>query len=435
MTVSTRLLWALPLCLLAQPPALAQDGSQNVKIVRAAGEGADASKALAAALVEAIRQVNGLEVKEDRAETKGFREAVSSFGARFSELVAKGGAASQPAGDAQGEEKTFAIANLASKGLVQRYKILSEEKKGDAFRVEVEATVRHYDPEQPWGIGLPTLLTVAGNQPQMDVSSTQKGLDGQALADALATQVALYIDSMSRFQRVDMALVKRVLGSVRNELKGAESARLLELGRNLDIHRMLFVDLDEVQVRVDRTTAGGADVAIHHKFDARLRGRVRMVDTTAGRTTQMWELPFESRTPVGKADGEPDPQLGRQLCIQLATEIATDVAWRVREEQMVPVKVSHWRAPASAEERARVILNLGAPLVRVGMEFVLFEPGEAITDPETGKPLGTLPGADLGRVRVIKAEAKMAIAEVLEQTGGKEPIKVGTPCKRVLTPR
>jgi len=433
MTVPSLLSWALPLCLLASPAARAQDSSQNVQIVRAAGEGADASKALTAALVEAVRQVNGVELREDRADTKGFREAVSGFGARFSELVAKGGPSSQPAEARGDEEKTFAIANLASRGLVQRYKVLGEERKGDLVRVEVEATVRHFDPEQPWGIGLPALLTAVGATPRVQVAPGQQGCDGPRLAEALAAQIGRYIDSMNRFQRVDPELLRKVLGTVRGELKGAESQRLLEIGRNLDVHRILFVDLDEVEVRIDRTTAGGSDVAIHHKYDARLRGRVRMVDTTAGKTSELWQLEFGSRTPVGKADGEPSPQLGFDLCVQLAAEIGTDVAWRVREE-LAPVKVSAYRAPSAGEERARVVLNLGAPLMRMGMEFVLSEAGETILDPDTGKPLGAFPGGDVARVRVIKVEAKMAIAEVLEQAG-KDPIKVGTPCKRVVTPR
>lgn len=431
MIVFRRLCWAFALAVSVPVPAPAQDLNQNVKIVRTAGEGPDAAKALTAALVEAVRQVNGVELREDRADTKGFREAVSGFSARFSDLMAKSGSASQP-GEARGgdEDRTFAIANLASRGLVQRYKILGEERKGDTVRVEVEATVRHFDPEQPWGIGLPVLLTTAGQTPRMQVAPGQQGCDGPALTEALTATIAQYIDSMNRFQRLDPALVRKVLGTVRGELKGAESARLLEIGRNLDVHRILFVDLDLVEVRIDRTTAGGADVAIHHQFDAHLRGKVRMVDTTAGRTSQLWELPFENRTPAGKAGGEPNPRLGFELCVQLAAEIATDVAWRVREEQMAPVKVSAFRAAGSGEDRPRVVLNLGAPLMRMGMEFVLAEAGETVTDPDTGKVIGTLPGADLARIRVIKVEARMAIAEVLEQAS-KEPIKVGTVCKRV----
>ena len=79
MTFPIRLAWALSLCVLSGGPAPAQDGSDHVKVVRATGEGADPGKALAAALVAAIRQVNGVEIREDLAETTGFHDAVFRF--------------------------------------------------------------------------------------------------------------------------------------------------------------------------------------------------------------------------------------------------------------------------------------------------------------------------------------------------------------------
>lgn len=66
-----------------------------------------------------------------------------------------------------------------------------------------------------------------------------------------------------------------------------------------------------------------------------------------------------------------------------------------------------------------VYINAGSELgIQPGMEFDVYEPQEALVDPETGKALGT-PDRKIGEVKVTKVEEKYSVAEVTSGEGFK----------------
>lgn len=77
-----------------------------------------------------------------------------------------------------------------------------------------------------------------------------------------------------------------------------------------------------------------------------------------------------------------------------------------------------WKPMIAGVDGMSILLNGGADRgVLPGSVYIARQQARTVTDPDTGDVIALLPGAEVGRVRVVRVEEKMAVAEAIEGAG------------------
>ncbi|KKK72247.1 hypothetical protein LCGC14_2905790, partial [marine sediment metagenome] len=115
------------------------------------------------------------------------------------------------------------------------------------------------------------------------------------------------------------------------------------------------------------------------------------------------------RTPLGKATRKVIGKAVKQICRSIA-----GMPWEPKIALVQP--------------DGTVIINGGKDRkVRPGAEYIVYEVGDPIVDPDTGDTIGTQPGPQRGRLRVIKVHPRYSVAAIL--TGQRSELRIGQHCR------
>ncbi len=174
-------------------------------------------------------------------------------------------------------------------------------------------------------------------------------------------------------------------------------------------------------------TKGGEDAGISIKgFSiggsqerAHVALNLRIFDTTTGEVLDSLRVAGEAATrglKLGYSNSDFGGDLGgfRKTPMGEATQKAIDeaVAKIVSRLKDVP-----WQGKIIKADAGKIYLNAGSEAgVVAGTEFTVYRSGEALTDPDTGMPLGQ-ETTRIGKVKVTEAKDKFSLAAPVEGTG------------------
>lgn len=174
-------------------------------------------------------------------------------------------------------------------------------------------------------------------------------------------------------------------------------------------------------------TKGGEDAGISIKgFSiggsqerAHVALNLRIFDTTTGEVLDSLRVAGEAATrglKLGYSNSDFGGDLGgfRKTPMGEATQKAIDeaVAKIVSRLKDVP-----WQGKIIKADAGKIYLNAGSEAgVAAGAEFTVYRAGEALTDPDTGMPLGQ-ETTRIGKVKVTELKDKFSLAVPVEGTG------------------
>lgn len=395
--------------LLAGLAFLGQASAQQVITLQVSGTGADRDSAILAALTEAVRQANGVQIQGERVSAARVSRLVEDIqdGMRQSRTTAKS--------SRNLEEQV----QTGFHGYVRSYRILEEAQARDGgTQVGVEAAVEVFDPSAPRPGVRSTLAvlppTLGGAVP------ASAAYPPASFADQVVGDVSRILVQSRRFQ----VLEREMLGSVHQELDrlgqtgfGDGEQRLA--GKLLGADYLLRISMEVYDLRSeDREIRATGESFVDTSVTVRLDFRI--LDTASG-STKMLESRSYSLEPAGVRE-----RWGRRAGVDavipdLITAAGKEIAESVLD-QVYPVKV------VRLGQGGVIYLNQGGVRLVPGRKLRVFRPGEDLIDPDTGLSLGKEETV-IALIEVTESRSKVSLARILD--GDLESLAAGDVCRSV----
>lgn len=359
--------------------------------------GADPQDATNNALVEAVRQVNGVSINANQLIQTDSVSVASS--------------------DADGNQSSFAVTQqqrgsvgAKSAGHLAGYRILESGPSEYGHRVVLEARIHRY---RVPGIDSSNrrklaLIPFGSRIPRTEFFGP---IYGDELAGELSQAMLAQFVQARRFAILD----RESWGAIGQEraLLASSATPISEkakLGRALGADYLVLGELLEAgggqQQRTERLTgvvkhSSGASIAVAYRIVVPATGEIKFADTLELSVTDASGQPMNSRTAALN-------ELSKRL-----VGIALD--------RIYPIRI----VSASGAE---VVLNQGGNTLTVGDQLQLIEEGERMRDPYTKESLGRVETV-IGRIEITRVDGKMSYAHLVGD--GPAP-KVGHLARRDL---
>lgn len=342
------------------------------------GFGSDYQQALAAALLEAVRQVRGLEIGTEKQLQMEFQQMANDS-----------------------VETTTATAGIKeniytrSKGWIDSYEVL-EVIKPQAGESSWEVTVLASIPKFQSEMKNDTRKSIA-IMPFRFASATFAVNDQGKAVNAYQLSVRLKDRIQTGFtQSRKFAVLNRDYGeefASETQLLSSENVPASEagrLGQVLGADFMVVGNIFDLSTKAETTTFYGMTET--KKVD-RIDLSYQVIEVATQKV--MWADTVSEEFPRKK------DQKNTVTLDAVANIVVSGVM-----DVIYPVKVM------DAVSKTEIYLNQGGDRVSVGDRFELFTKGRTITDPDTGMPI-KVDGSKLGELNVLKVLPKYAVAELI----------------------
>jgi len=345
--------------LLGAPGAFAAGGVEQVT-VQAEGNGSALSTATAAALTSAIAQVNGVEVASTAVTTEMTATLDTAAGSQFASASTAAEAVAQ-----------------RTKGLVQRYRVVSQAQNAGVWTVTVEATISRY------------ARSAQADRLRMTVLPFRaQRAEAAKVGEQFATELTAQLTSSRKFAMLDRAFE----AERQSEMSliadgGAPLEELAKLGNRLGTDYMIVGVIDEAGTTTQSTELAGRTLSAsttHFSVSYRVidapTGQIKLADSWTG--------------------AQPGGSLGA-----LASK-AADAISRQIVDAITPIRVESVLGN-------ELFLGQGGKSIKVGQKYRLLMAGEPIVDSYTKESLGRQE-VDVGIIEVTEVQSKVAKAKVLK---------------------
>jgi curli biogenesis system outer membrane secretion channel CsgG len=358
------------------------------------GKGEDQRSAILNGLIQAIEQVNGVQIEKKSVTYKQYADVIDDLRESFKSSVVN-----------NAEIKT------ASKGLIDSYDVVSEDEDPQTRRSSVQLTVRvlTFDPNAALLAGRRKIIAVVPfrtakqNYPILDANVPAKNMLG-TLSQGLVTVLV----QSRKFTVLDREFLSEMMGEQKLIQAGNMPAEeLLRIGQQLGADFLLVGSLDDadanattktIQLTGRQVTSRSAKTAVAYRVLNVATGKIHWADTfrhTYGED--------EFRNLSGSRAGLRTEEL---LMEDAAAVIADKVITGV-----FPIRV----LKVTGRE---IILNQGGNRTNVGEEFQVFNEGEELVDPDTKEVLERVESS-IGVVRITRVTTKLSYAEVISGDAAK----------------
>lgn len=338
----------LPLCLLAG------HARADVTPVQVSGFGVTEQLAVENALVEAVRQVNGVDINSSQ---------------QVEQLLHKKN------GETESLTHTQRDGRMAAKGMVDSYQMLSQQCDEAGCRVELHVNVLRY---KPAGIS-------ADSRRKLAVLPF-KGSHGATFSRDLQD---LYTQSR-RFAVLDREQDQAYQRE--RQLWESDNTALTEkarMGQVLGLDYMVVGKVEKAGTRRWSETVALTGEVNHYASSA-LRVRYQIIEVPTRQVK--WSDTVSLSANNGNLNG---------LLNQAVTRI-----FQESMENIYPLRVI-------SVTGNRVIINQGGKTLKSGSYFTVYSLGEKLVDPYTGEVLGQDEEA-IGKIRITTVKPKMAYATLVE---------------------
>lgn len=363
--------------------------------VEITGRGMSLPAAVNNALVEAVSQVNGVQIESSQVRAQ--LESVTVSGDDVKALSA--------------EAFQSAIAT-ATKGLVKRYEIVSHQAtaRGGA-EVRVRAVVSRYDAGPATARKRIAVLPFRTGEGVYRVGEQTGG--AARLEKQLNRLITDNLVQTRRFSIIDREFTQEIQAErqrlLRPDINPEERARL---GQEMGADYVLAGSLDEFQLVAEKGVfrASGRE---YQRLVASTKLSYRIIELATGQTVLADNLQVPPG-PLFGAGSLPDAQAESYLMNWLADRIGTRITWTI-----YPVKV------VTVLADGEIVLNQGGSAFRTGDRLEVFNLGQRLMDPYTKESIGyeeTLAGT----LEVSRVLPKAAYARLISTI---HPVAVGAICR------
>ncbi|MBO1518154.1 CsgG/HfaB family protein [Oceanisphaera pacifica] len=338
----------LPLLLVAVPVWAATTP------VQVNGFGATERLAVENALIEAISQVNGVDIKNSQ---------------QVEQLLHKKN------GETETMTHTQRNGSVAAKGMVDSYDILSKDCNGEGCRVRLHVNVIHY---KAAGLSADSrrklaILPFTGRHGATFSSELQElYTQSRRFAVLERSQNEAYRQEKALWESADTGL--------------AEKARM---GQVLGLDYILVGQVEQANTRRWSKNIELTGEVKHYASSA-LRVRYQLIEVPTRQVK--WSDSVSLKAGNGNLNG---------LINKAVKNIFQQTMDNIYPLRLISVKGK------------RVIINQGGKTLKVGSYFSVFDLGEKLVDPYTGEVLGQ-DESEIGKIRITKVQPKLAYAELVE---------------------
>lgn len=392
-----RTLWIQPFWLWLAALLVASSLRAETVTVTVESTGVTQQQATANALIEAIRQVNGVSISSSEA-----LQTLSVSGAYS---------------DSEGNSSEFSLTQQHSstvgakaKGHVASYQVLDMSPTETGFQATVEANIHRYktpgiDNSNRRKLAVVPFGSRAGS---IDFFGS---ISGQELAHLLHQAVVAQFVQSRRFSILDRE-TRAILGerafityqetpvSEKVRLGQALGADYLVVGEVVDAGGAYEEQVGTITGMVKDSSYAGISVA--YRIVVPATGEIKFADNIDLSVSALDGKTITSRTNALN-------ELAKQL-----VGIALD--------RIYPIQIVNVSADGT------VVLNQGGGTLSIGDQLALVELGKAITDPYTKEPLGRTENI-VGQIEIIRSDGKLAYARAI--TNVPSAIKVGQLARRL----
>ncbi len=257
--------------------------------------------------------------------------------------------------------------------------------------------------------------------------SNEAGWSGQwEIGRNLTIMLESALFDSGRFVIVEREKLGDVLGE--QDLAASGRAAKSKVAKTGLIRSARYIASGAVTEVSENQSGGGAGIAFKGirlgggKSEAQITVIVKLIDTTTGEIVAKETVVGKAgntRLNVGVSVGGLNTDMGGFKKTPLG-QAAQDCI--VKASEFIAKKMEEFPFEGSVVKASsgKVYINRGSEFgVEAGQELVMKTEGETLTDPDTGAILGKEDGVVIGKIKVVKVDAKLSICDVLE--GDKNP--------------
>lgn len=373
------------------------------KTVTAQGQAANLSAAVKFALVEAVSQINGVDVS---AVQKTLDNTYNSY-AKISR------------GDSANESETTKLEsayqsdiNTATNGFVQSYEIINQQKTTDGWQVTLKVKLSSYQTIDErsqlkmYSVAiLPFNIQQGAIKGEVNQASLQDSIE-QAIQNQFTQSRKFRVVSRSAQDQAAYAKEMSLIFSDR-----ASPDQKARFGKQIGADFLLVGDVDSVVAQKTTNTFYGE---IFTQWNISASIRYRMIETATMEVK--WSNTINVSIPKAQATKEVEVSGGQvsSALSKLYLKLGNDVA-----DQLIGLV---YPMTVLTTEGDDVYLNQGADRIQVGQKFRIRSMAKNVIDPMTGQHI-PVQGRVIGTVKITEVMPKYSIAGMVN--GDIKDIKSG----------
>ena len=244
------------------------------------------------------------------------------------------------------------------------------------------------------GVEKTTKVTVSGKNFNGKITA-KESVSTSLLTDKFITEIV----KSNRLKVVERSKIEEILKEGDLAASGlADPSKCVKAGKLLGAKLLLFGTLNNIETTVKEKPVPYTSRIIRTGI-VTLHANIRIVDAESGqiRAAHSANVDYEVNIDTSKVTNK--------HLIAAQEELVSKLTYLVLDE-IFPLKLVHVASN-------QVYINQGANNnMKVGTEYTVFHPGEAIIDPDTGMYLGTTE-TEAGKVKISRVTAKMSFASIV----------------------
>jgi TolB-like protein len=377
----------------------------ELKEVEVTGSGYTRQEAVYAALIEAVRQVNGVEVASETQTRFSYKE--------FSQSV--NGVENQ--GTAAENDVSKNIGSRA-KGYIERYEILDSGQLGGQWDVTLLVYIPEYKTPGISPHNRRKIAIFPFRAMNLSYHSLDKSVPASVISRIFTQKLVTEITQTRRFTVLDREYMEEYLSEKNMILSGdAPVSEQMKIGQVLGVDYLLIgtiTNFEQKQTPYTIQVTGETGIDLSASFTADYRIVVmatRQIKWSDSVTLSLGHEDIEQLVP----NHDPD-EIQQQMLMLGAKQIIHKAM-----ENIYPIRI------VEMQHNGNIVLNQGGVTLKQGDIFDVYRLGEKIIDPYTNESLGSSE-LWIASVEISRVIPKMSYAKIIK--GDSSLIQKGQICRR-----
>ncbi len=366
------------------------------------GIGKSQEAALINAVMEAVQQVEGVNINTIRA----LRSELLTIIAVGTESV--------PVAVVNEETSEKILGHI--KGYVKSYDVIKSEKTAEGWKVTINATLERYKAIAPERKGMRSIAVL----PFRLVGEAPASLESGQLVDKISNELTVEFTQSGKFRVLDRTYINEHMSEVAQMRSPLTSpSESLRLGQKLGADYILVGNISYLALEKKSQSYYGSDFS-----EYRLSGNIQYRFIEVAPQEIIWADTYEFSTPDTELrdllkDKTP-PQAVDMILSGATSNIAGDIL-----DGIYPVKV------LNIDNENTILLNQGGKRLKVGDILNVHGTSQSHIDPDTKLSIST-DGHVIARLEVLEVKPKYSVTKLFEGDISKIPKNAITRKSKVL---
>ena len=358
------------------------------------GYGETYQQALSSALLEAVRQIRGLEVGTEKVLKISIIQSISATGYAM-----------------QGNEQVASDIYTKSKGAIKTYEVIETNKPtraGETWRVVTLVTVPVYKESMKNDAH----KTIAVLPFETTPASIQFTYAPSNITERIADTITSELNQSQKFAVLNRSFEKQFNkeSALLNSDK-VSSAEASKLGRKLGAD---FIALGKIYQSSFTEKTNNHYGMGGNKIEASMDLYYTVIEVATEKV--MWSDTLTYKHTSNKSD-----DIAAKFIAKLSSKIVTDIL-----DVIYPVKIMKLAG------QQYILLNQGGKRLKEGQVMEVYSAGESILDPDTGMRI-SIDGRKVAELEITQVKPKYSIAKLLPDSGKYSSLSINAITRRAKT--